>query len=72
MRQFGRIGLALAGNPWGWITDPLAVAPTRTNDPKMYTKPFSITYRQRLVPDGDVLEYVCEENEKDQTHMAKP
>lgn len=34
------------------------------DDPKMYTKPFSIAYTQTLLPDAELLEYVCTENEK--------
>jgi len=41
------------------------------DDPKIYTKPFTIKYTERLVPDSDILEYVCEENEKDQQHLSK-
>jgi hypothetical protein len=39
------------------------------DDSKMYTKPFTIKFTERLVPDSDVLEYVCEENEKDIQHL---
>lgn len=41
------------------------------NDPKMYAKPFTIKYTTLLLPDTDILEYVCEENEKDSRHLAK-
>jgi hypothetical protein len=37
-------------------------------DPRMYTRPFTIKYAQRLLPDTDVLEFVCTENEKDRAH----
>lgn len=40
------------------------------DDPKMYTKPFSIKYTLDLVPDSDIGEYVCAENEKDRTHFT--
>lgn len=39
------------------------------DDPRSYTKPFSIQYTQTLVPDTDILEYVCTENEKDRAHL---
>jgi hypothetical protein len=42
------------------------------DDPKMYTKPFSIRYTMDLVPDSDIGEYVCAENEKDRAHFGKP
>ncbi len=42
------------------------------DDPKMYTKPFTISVTEVLVPDSDVLETVCNEGEKDRGHMGKP
>ncbi len=41
-------------------------------DPKMYTRPFTVTASLVLVPDSDVLEQICNENEKDRVHLAKP
>lgn len=41
-------------------------------DPKMYAKPFTVKVTELLVPDSDVLESVCNENEKDRAHIAKP
>jgi hypothetical protein len=38
-------------------------------DPKMYTKPIAFTVSELLVPDSDILEYLCNENEKDRAHM---
>lgn len=40
-------------------------------DPVYYTRPFSIKTELNLLPDMDVLEYVCTDNEKDQTHGAQ-
>jgi hypothetical protein len=40
------------------------------DDPKMYTKPFSIKFTQRLLADSDILEFFCNENEKDRVHAA--
>jgi hypothetical protein len=39
------------------------------DDPKTYTRPFTITLQQRLFPDTDLLESFCAENEKDATHV---
>ena len=39
------------------------------DDPKYYTRPFTLKTGLRLIPDSDVLEYVCAENEKDRAHM---
>jgi hypothetical protein len=41
------------------------------DDPKMYTRPFTITVTEVLLPDTDILESVCNENEKDRTHLDK-
>jgi hypothetical protein len=40
------------------------------DDPKMYTKPFTIKYTENLLGDSDIFEYFCNENEKDSTHVA--
>lgn len=42
------------------------------DDPTMYTKPFTVQVTEDLVPDSDVLETICNENEKDRAHIAKP
>jgi hypothetical protein len=42
------------------------------DDPKMYTKPFSIKITHQLIPDSDILEYFCAENEKDRPHQPAP
>lgn len=39
------------------------------DDPKTYTKPFTIKITHLLQADSDILEYVCGENEKDRAHM---
>jgi hypothetical protein len=39
------------------------------DDPKIFTKPFTIKVNELLVPDSDILEYVCDENEKDRPHL---
>jgi hypothetical protein len=41
-------------------------------DPAYYSKPIVIQYAQTLVPDGDLLEYICLENEKDLAHIPPP
>jgi len=40
------------------------------DDPKYYTRPFTFRTVLNLVPDSDVLEYVCNEDEKDVVHTA--
>jgi hypothetical protein len=39
------------------------------DDPKMYTKPFTVSIPHDLLPDADVFENFCE-NEKDQAHLG--
>ena len=41
------------------------------DDPKIYTKPVTILVKHRLVPDTELLESFCNENEKDSAHMPK-
>ena len=41
------------------------------DDPKIYTKPFSIKVPHDLVADNDIYELFCE-NEKDRVHMRQP
>jgi hypothetical protein len=41
------------------------------DDPKYYTRPFTIKTVLNLIPDSDVLENVCAENEKDLVHLKK-
>jgi len=41
------------------------------DDPVMYTKPFTVKATEVLLPDSDVLETVCNENEKDRVHLTK-
>jgi hypothetical protein len=41
-------------------------------DPRLYTRPFSVTVTHLLQPDTDIFEYFCLENEKDLKHMPLP
>jgi hypothetical protein len=41
------------------------------DDPKMYTRPFTVKVGYRLLPDTDILESVCAENEKDRIHLDR-
>jgi hypothetical protein len=38
-------------------------------DPKTFTKPVTISFVEELLPDTDVFEHVCYENEKDAAHQ---
>lgn len=40
------------------------------DDPKTYTRPFTIKLKQHLLPDSDLLESYCAEDEKDAAHLG--
>jgi hypothetical protein len=39
------------------------------DDPKAYTRPWTVTIRQRLMPDEELIEFVCLENEQSSRHF---
>ena len=39
------------------------------DDPKTFTKPITIRFGERLIPDTELLETFCAEGEKDVAHM---
>jgi hypothetical protein len=42
----------------------------RVDDPKTFTKPWTVRLKQRLLPDTELIEFVCGENEKSVRHMV--
>ena len=40
------------------------------DDPKAYSKPWTVTIPIELVPDTELLEQVCNENERDVPHLV--
>ena len=40
------------------------------DDPKAYTKPWTVTVNQRIMVDTELIEFVCQENEKDAPHLS--
>ena len=40
------------------------------DDPKAYTKPWQVKLAWRLIPDTDLIESICEENNKDPQHLV--
>ena len=40
------------------------------DDPKAYTRPWTVTLPLRLLPDTELLEYICDENNKDVQHLV--
>jgi hypothetical protein len=41
------------------------------DDPKAYTKPWTVKLNQRLTPESELIEFICNENEKSSDHFAK-
>jgi hypothetical protein len=41
------------------------------DDPKAYTKPWTIKVTQIFAPDIELLDYICKENEKDVRHLGQ-
>jgi hypothetical protein len=39
------------------------------DDPKAYTRPWTVTIKQRLMPDDELIEFVCLENEQSTKHF---
>ena len=40
------------------------------DDPRVYVKPWNVLQHHHLTPDTELLEYICNENEKDLKHMV--
>lgn len=39
-------------------------------DPKAYTKPWTVKVHQRIMLNTDLIEFICQENEKDAQHLT--
>ena len=39
------------------------------DDPGAYSKPFTVTFNARLMPKGEIMEYICQENNQDVSHI---
>ena len=46
----------------------LTVAIT-VDDPKAYTRPWTVNQEVHLLPDADLLEFICNENNRDVAHL---
>ena len=42
------------------------------DDPGAYTRPFTITANHRFMPGEDLMEYICQENNRDVHHLQGP
>jgi hypothetical protein len=41
------------------------------DDPKAYTKPFTVRVNHRLMVDQEMIEFICNENEQSTKHITK-
>ncbi|HLH43936.1 MAG TPA: hypothetical protein VKV74_13180 [Bryobacteraceae bacterium] len=39
------------------------------DDPKAYTRPWTVTYNAALLPEGELMEFICNENNRDIPHL---
>jgi hypothetical protein len=39
------------------------------DDPKAYTKPWTVTFQQAIMPDTELLDEICLENERSYQHL---
>jgi len=39
------------------------------DDAKAYTKPWTVTYSATLLPEGELMEFICNENNRDIPHL---
>ncbi|MBV8845719.1 MAG: hypothetical protein JO307_23170 [Bryobacterales bacterium] len=39
-------------------------------DPTVYTKPFTVKVNQRIMPDTDLIEFICNENDRSGPHLV--
>lgn len=51
----------------GTLTEEVTIT-----DPGAYTKPFTINAKHRLLPGDELLEYICQENQRDTQHLVGP
>jgi hypothetical protein len=48
------------------------VIETTIDDPVDYTKTFKMTFTSRVQPNGELTEYICQENQQDAQHLQGP
>jgi hypothetical protein len=41
------------------------------DDPKAYTRPWTVTIKQSLMTDNELIEFICAENERDAAHFRR-
>jgi hypothetical protein len=60
----GRVTERIRRPDYGTLLIELSV-----DDPKAYTKPWTVTLKQEAVVDTELIEAICAENEKDVQHL---
>ncbi len=40
------------------------------DDPKVYTRPFTVKVRQKIMPDTQLIEFICNENDRSGPHLV--
>ncbi len=40
------------------------------DDPKVYTKPFTVRVSQKIMPDTELIEFICQENDRSGPHLV--
>jgi len=40
------------------------------DDPSAYTKPYTVRVNQQIMLNTDLIEFICSENEKSDTHLT--
>jgi hypothetical protein len=43
---------------------------TTIEDPKAYTKPFTVRVNQKIAPDTELIEFICQENDRSGPHLV--
>ena len=54
------------------IDDKTIEAQITIEDPKAYTKPFTVRVNQQIAPDDEIIEFICNENEQSSQHLVAP
>src|SRR5678816_1556590 len=65
MTEAGRMTERFRRPNYGTLTIDITV-----DDPKAYTRPWSVSLTQRLMVDSEMLEFICLENERSSTHYV--
>jgi hypothetical protein len=65
MTSAGKMTERIRRPSYGYLETEITV-----DDPKAYTKPWTVKVNHRIMLDTDLIEFVCQENEKDAPHLT--